>query len=130
MNPWPFLIMLQQWFQWRRWGTPALLQGHICFTWYILIVWWEYVDALSLSYVIDVYKLQYLFLKASYYGVCSWSKCTHVHYPQADHGCFHNGCGVSSGRTKIYIFSCWKVRSAAATCIYVCFSTCTFLLKI
>lgn len=76
---------------------------------------WESVDALSLSYIIDVYKLQYFFLKASYYGVCSWSKCSHVHYPQANHCCFHNGCRISSGRTKVYILSCWKVRSAAAT---------------
>lgn len=73
------------------------------------------------SYIIDVYELQYFFLKASYYGVCSWSKCSHVHYPQANHSCFHNGCRISSGRTKVYVFSCWKVRSAAATCNHVLF---------
>lgn len=100
--------------------TSPLAGAYLLYMVYFF-VGWEFVDALSLSYISDAFELQYFFLKVSYYGVCSWSKCSYVYYPKADHSCFHNGCRVSSCRTKVFIFSCWKVRFSSARCINVPF---------
>ncbi|XP_042987728.1 UDP-N-acetylglucosamine transporter UGNT1 isoform X5 [Carya illinoinensis] len=43
-----------------------------------------------------------------HYGVCPWSKCSHVHHPQADYCGIYNGCGVYSGRAEVHAFYCWK----------------------
>lgn len=40
-------------------------------------------------------------LKASHYGVCSRSKCTHVHHAQEDNSGIYNVCGVYLGGSEV-----------------------------
>lgn len=50
-------------------------------------------------------------LKASYNGVCSRCKRSHVHHSKANYSGIYNDYGVLSGRAEVYNSYCWKVNA-------------------